>query len=186
MRAFRRAPRHPSPVESTMPYRTTAFALLIVLSTWLPLAGARDDSKTPDPARALSQMDWLSGSWAGDMWGGKFVAYYTTPEGGKIISHSRLMKDDQVAFYEFEVFEREGETVFMRPFPGGNKADDLMLVGIDREARKATFENPKKDYPTRITYQRAADDELVIVLSDPHGKSEKVERFELKRAAAKD
>ena len=161
--------------------KKTAFAALLTLSTLLPFAAPADDAELPKPAKAIAQMDWLAGSWAGDMWGGRFVAYYTTPEGGKIISHSRLMKDDKVAFYEFEVFEDDGDTVFMRPFPGGNKADDLMLVKV--EARKATFENPDKDYPTRITYQRASDDELVIELSDPHGESKKVERFELKRDA---
>ncbi len=47
--------------------------------------------------------------------------------------------------------------------------------------RQAVFENPAKDYPTRIVYHRAADDRLVITLSDPFGGTTQTERFELTR-----
>ena len=52
----------------------------------------------------------------------------------------------------------------------------------DEQGQEAVFENPAKDWPTRITYQRAAADRLVITLSDPHGTSDKVERFDLQRS----
>jgi hypothetical protein len=142
---------------------------------------ARQDSEPARVARQLSQLDWLAGSWEGDMWGGRFHAFYSTPAGGKVLSHSRLVQQDKVVFYEFEVFEAGAEAVVLRPFPGGERAVELTLVELDASARKATFENPEKDYPTRITYQRVTDDRLEILLSDPHGGSDKVERFELSR-----
>ena len=83
--------------------------------------------------------------------------------------------------YEFELFEVHGETVHLQPFPGGKKVDGFQLQSHDSKARKATFENPDKDYPTRIVYHRPSDDELVITLTDPHGGSDKVEQFELSR-----
>ena len=100
--------------------------------------------------------------------------------GRQVLSHSRLLKaDGQEAFFEFELFEVRGDEVYLQPFPGGRKAVGLSLA--DSGERKAVFENPDKDYPTRIVYERVADDELVITLSDPHGGSPKVERFELGR-----
>lgn len=115
------------------------------------------------------------------MWGGRFVAYYTTPEGGRILSHSELRNGDTVGFHEFEVFLiRDGE-VRMQPYPKGRPVTGFTLSELDAEARRAVFENPDKDYPTRITYHREAEDALTIVLDDPHGESGKVERFELER-----
>jgi hypothetical protein len=128
----------------------------------------------------LAGMSWLAGAWSGAMWGGRFDAWYSSPEGGKIIGHSKLAREEREVFYEFEVFEAEGEAVVLRPFPGGKRAVTLTLSSHDPEARKAVFENPKKDYPTRIVYHRIADDNLVITLSDPHGGSDKIERFDLK------
>ncbi len=140
-----------------------------------------DEAVRADGARTIESMRWLAGNWAGDMWGGRFAAYYTTPEGGKIISHSKLLRNNKTAFYEFELFEvREGK-VQLSPFPRGKAAVGLTLTSCDAQARKAVFENPKKDYPTRIVYHREADDRLVITLTDPHGGSDKVERFALQR-----
>jgi hypothetical protein len=166
-------------------------ALLLPLLV-APLGVAPQDPSPPrDPDQPrelvrsddkLAAMDWLAGYWSGEMWGGVFHAHYSTPEGGLILSHSRLMKGSEETFYEFEVFgPADDEVVWLQPFPGGKKAVGFRLKELDVEARRATFENPDKDYPTRIVYHRQAEDELVITLSDPHGGGEKVERFELRR-----
>ena len=117
------------------------------------------------------------------MWGGKFQTYYCTPDGGKVMSYSKLIKQDKVVFHEFEVFERssKGEVIF-RPFPQGSPAQPLTLAECDPKSHKVVFENKKKDFPTRIVYQRVEKDRLVITLSDPFGESKKVETFDLRRA----
>lgn len=170
-----------------MSTRFHCVASLIALTAGLTAFTAeRDQDPAPesDSARAetaLAEMDWLAGHWSGDIWGGRFHAYYSTPEGGKILSHSRLMRGEDEAFFEFEVFEVRANLVHLQPFPGGKKAMGFQLTEVDLETRKATFENPNKDFPTHMVYHRVSEDELVITLSDPHGGSEKVERFELSR-----
>jgi hypothetical protein len=126
-------------------------------------------------------MSWLAGDWSGDAWGGRFHAHYTSPEGGRILSYSRLEQDGHDTYYEFEVFERRAAGVHLQPFPGGKRADGFELASHDAKLQQAVFENPKKDWPTRIVYQREAPERLVITLSDPHNKSDKVERFDLRR-----
>lgn len=171
-----------------MSIRIQLSASALVLATALSafaLTVADDEAKGPaqgDAAKSpLAKMDWLAGSWSGEMWGGVFNAHYSTPAGGKILSHSRLMNGEKEAFYEFELFELRDDVVYLQPFPGGEKAGGFDLQSLDVKARKAVFENPDKDFPTRIVYQRASDDVLEITLSDPHGGSEKVETFVLKR-----
>jgi hypothetical protein len=161
-----------------------SLAILTLLALPIPLAPIhppQDDARPTSPEEVIAGMDWLAGTWSGDMWSGRFVAHYSTPEGGKVLSHSKLMKGDQEAFYEFELFEARDGQVFLQPFPGGRKADGFLLQSHDPKGRVLVFENPDKDYPTRIVYERPADDELVITLTDPHGESEKVERFALSR-----
>ncbi len=155
---------------------------MLALAVFLASAGAEEEPRAASPQAQLAGMAWLAGSWSGSMWGGTFHAYYSTPEGGKILSHSYLVKGDKRVFYEFEVFECRSAAFHLQPYPGGKPAGGFTLTTGDAKARKAVFENPKKDYPTRIVYHRVGEDRLVITLSDPHGKSEKVERFELSRA----
>jgi hypothetical protein len=156
-------------------------ALLALLSGLIALAPVAPQERTK-AGDDLAAMDFLAGYWSGEMWGGEFHAHYSTPEGGLILSHSRLLKEGKESFYEFEVFgPASDELVWLQPFPGGSKAVGFRLEELDREARKATFEQPDKDFPTRIVYHRQAEDELVITLDDPHGDSDKVEVFALKR-----
>ncbi len=174
-----------SPLRSLL---SAALSALLLVATSCQTPHSREAPEatettvlTKPASSVLDQMYWLAGNWSGDMWGGRFVAHYTTPEGGMIISHSRLLVDGQVNFYEFEVFEPEGDGVHFQPFPGGEPADGLSLTSHDVMARRAVFENKDKDFPTRIVFERVADNHLVITLSDPHGGSDEVETFNLFR-----
>ena len=133
-----------------------------------------------EPAK-IDSLAWLAGRWSGPMWGGEFTATYTAPAGGKLLSFSELRKDGKAAFYEFEVFDATDAGLVFTPYPGGKRKETFKLASA--EASKAVFENPEKDFPTRIEYWRKEKDRLVITLSDPHGKSGKIETFDLKRVA---
>lgn len=153
---------------------TVAFAIL--------LAPAFTDAAEPTNAvQQLASMEWLAGSWVGRVGDGAFHAHYSTPEGGRIISHCKRSEDGRTRFYEFEVFEvRRGRVVFS-PYPGGRGTAPLSLT--ECEAGRAVFENPIKDFPTRISYRRVSEDRLVITLSDPHGKTGADQVFDLQRCS---
>ena len=164
-------------MQQRLSFGTIVVVLLLFPVTAAFTAGADKANAQKD----LAALRWLAGSWSGPMWGGQFEAYYSTPEGGRILSHSRLLMEKRVAFYEFEVFEIVDDALRLTPHPGGKPADPFSLSSLDGKAKKAVFDNPKKDFPTRITYQRVADDKLVITLTDPHKKSGKKEVFTLTR-----
>lgn len=153
------------------------FPLLLALTSFAARPAFGPPAADDDPAARLASLGWLAGSWAGDAWGGRFHAHYSTPDGGKVLSYSRLVRDGREAYHEFEVFEARDGAVRLQPFPGGKRVDGFTL-GTTGE-REAVFENPDKDWPTRITYARVADEKLVITLDDPHGGDPKVEVFEL-------
>ena len=129
-------------------------------------------------ATMIDSLAWLAGMWSGPMWGGEFVATYNAPAGGKLLSFSELRKGDTAAFYEFEVFEATEKGLVFTPYPRGQKKEAFKLTSS--EADKAVFENPEKDFPTRIEYHRKEKDRLVITLSGGGGKTE---TFDLKRVA---
>lgn len=136
-------------------------------------------SEEPDAPPSVEALAFLAGPWICDIWGGKFHAYYSTPQGGKVLSHSELRRDGKVAFFEFEKFEvRESKLVF-DPFPAGTPA--VGLVATSASKKKVVFENPKKDYPTRITYELVGKDRVNVTLDDPNGESGKTEVFKFER-----
>lgn len=147
----------------------------LVILALLPLCVSAEEPA----AGGLASMTWLAGSWTGPTESGEFRAYYSTPEGGKILSYSEWRRGQEVGVHEFEKFETVGDAVVLTPYPGGRRAASFRLAELTED--RAVFENPKKDFPTRIAYHRAAPDRLVIELSDPHGESDRVQTFDLKR-----
>lgn len=158
-------------------------SLLIITSLTSPVS-APESPVADDAAASLATMTWLNGAWEGAMWGGTFKTWYSAPAGGKILSHSELHTGGKVVFHEFELFEVDDGKVVMRPYPKGRPAVPLTATSIDAKAKKAVFENPTKDYPTRITYHREGN-ALTITLDDPHGEGKKSDVFKLARPAKK-
>lgn len=165
-----------------MPVRTRSLALAaaVVTIALVAVGFAPSVSSAPGDAPAdVSKLDFLAGSWKGKAWGGDFHAYYSTPEGGKVLSSSELYQEGKIVFFEFEKFEVLDGKVRLRPFPAGQPAASFTLDSLDAKKKSAVFVNPENDYPKRIEYTRAAKDRLVITLSNPDGKTE---TFDLKTA----
>lgn len=153
------------------------YAIILSLAAATAVVVAQDEKK-PSAEERLAALEWLSGDWSGAMWGGVFHAYYSTPEGGRVLSYSRLERDGKPVFYEFEKLDvQKGEVVYV-PFPGGQRKEAFLLTRSG--PRRAVFEQPKKDFPTMIDFEREGET-LRITLSDPHNKSDKKEVFVLKR-----
>jgi hypothetical protein len=146
--------------------------ILCILSV---LSVALAEEKPVKPGDRIASMTWLAGKWTGKIWGGDWVCRYTAPEGGMILSTSKLLHGGKASYFEFERFDVQGDAVMMSPYPKGKLAAVFKLTEL--EGKRATFENPKNDYPSRIVYERVAADKLVITLS---GK-EKKDVFDLTR-----
>jgi hypothetical protein len=127
-------------------------------------------SQVPGPAPRLEDLSWLAGSWSGEIRGAgaatRFETHYTSPEGGVILSVSKaLSQDGKLRWFEFERFEMRDGALQVTPHPGGKPSVSFKLVEYDAAAKKAVFANPEHDYPTRITYQRIAEDRLLFVVA---------------------
>ena len=122
----------------------------------------------------IEDLSWLAGSWSGEVRGAgaatRFETHYTTPQGGMILSVSKAFRSEgTLSWFEFERFAVRNGVIEVTPHPGGKPSVSFTLVEYDPAAKKAVFANLDHDYPNRISYQRAADDRLLFVLT---GKAE--------------
>ena len=54
----------------------------------------------------------------------------------------------------------------MTPYPHGKRSSiSFTMVTHDSAEKRAVFTNPEHDFPSRIVYHRAADDNLVCEIS---------------------
>ncbi|MHC4959579.1 MAG: DUF6265 family protein [Planctomycetota bacterium] len=133
--------------------RITLLALLLCL----PLLGG-------EPKDDLAALKWLAGTWTAEKWGGTFTSYYSTPEGGKILSHSRLVAGGAVKFYEFELFEVVDGKVMYTPHPAGKRAKHSFPL-VETGTNRAVFRNDAHDWPKQLVFERPDQKKLVITLT---------------------
>jgi hypothetical protein len=116
---------------------------------------------------SIRDLAWLEGTWRGQIGDRMFEARYTGTDGGQVLSASKYIKGGNAACFEFERFEEQGDSLILTPFPEGKSSVSFRLAELDPKARRAVFENPDHDFPTRISYQRVARDRLTILVSGP-------------------
>jgi hypothetical protein len=136
-------------------------------------------SASPPSIRDLA---WLEGTWRGQIGGRDFEARYSGADGGQVLSASKYTKDGLPAGFEFERFEEQGDSLILTPFPEGKSSVTFRLAELDAKARRAVFENLAHDFPTRLSYQRVANDRLTILVSGPgEDGNEQVLTYSLRR-----
>ena len=138
----------------------------------LPLVFLFSSSTAPLPSSpaappSIRDLAWLEGTWQGKVGERDFEARYSGAEGGQVLSASKYTKEGVAAGFEFERFEEVDGTLVLTPFPEGKSSVTFKLAELDPKSRRAVFENLARDFPTRLNYQRVADNKLTILVSGP-------------------
>lgn len=137
--------------------------LLGALALAMPLAA---QATPPD---SVSDLGWMTGRWeAAD--GGRWTEEsWTVPRAGTMLGVSRSGREDVLREFEFLRLQAgdDGTPVYYAQ-PGGRPPVAFRLVA--RDGTSATFENPRHDYPQRITYRRNGDT-LVATISAIDGSN---------------
>jgi hypothetical protein len=138
----------------------------------LPLVFLFSSSTAPQPRRpaaplSIRDLAWLEGTWQGKIGDRDFEARYSGADGGQVLSASKYTKEGVAAGFEFERFEELDGTLVLTPFPEGKSSVTFKLAELEPTSRRAVFENLAHDFPTRLSYQRVADNKLTILVSGP-------------------
>lgn len=155
--------------------------VVIVGIVVLLIASARSSKKADEASGLIATLGWLAGNWEGDFEGVPFACHYTTPKGGVILSVSKEFRQDKSCFYEFEKFEALDNNIVMTPYPAGNISVPFTLIDYNPKIKKAVFENKDHDFPTSITYELAAPDNLTILVAGPAEGEQKLLKVNLIR-----
>lgn len=122
---------------------------------------------TSAPAQdSLASLAWLSGAWLSEKPDGeRGLEVWTHPSAGTMIGSGHSVKAGKTSFFEYMRIEALCDEVVYTAQPRGGKPTAFKRVGNDPEA--LVFENPKHDWPKRLTYARVATGVRVRVEGGP-------------------
>ena len=156
---------------------TSLLPLVLILSSTAP-----ELPRIPGSPPRITDLAWLEGTWRGQIGGRDFEARYSGADGGQVLSASKYTRGGLAAGFEFERFEEQGDSLILTPFPEGKSSVTFRLAELDIKGRRAVFENLAHDFPTRLSYQRVANDRLTILVSGPgEDGNEQVLTYSLRR-----
>jgi len=111
-------------------------------------------------ADSVHDLAWLAGCWAsvgGEAGSGE---QWMAPAGGTLLGMNRVVLEGKTVAYEFlQIRELEGGGIEFVARPSGQTGASFGMV--KGSASKVVFENPDHDFPQRVIYRLAGDDQLV-------------------------
>jgi hypothetical protein len=113
------------------------------------------------PPASISQIEWMTGHWRGEAFGGITEEIWSPPEAGAMMFVFRLIADNEINFYEIgHVREIEGSLVFELKHFGSD------LKGWEEKDEVQTFKFVKAEenrvYFEGFTFERISDHEINI------------------------
>ena len=135
--------------------------------------------ETPQSARA-SDMDWLAGRWRGSGLGGECEEVWMPAAAGSMVGAFRLIKEDEVQFYEFLTIMEVDDSVVLRV-----KHFDNTMVGWEERSESVDFPlvawSEGEAFFSGLTIRRQEDRlEMFLAMRNSDGKSWE-ERFSFER-----
>ncbi|MGD9790800.1 MAG: DUF6265 family protein [Phycisphaerales bacterium] len=142
-----------------------------------------EDIPMPTPAKAtIADLAWLAGAWTGTRGSQGQISFeerWSPPLGGSMLATSRTVSRGKLSAFEYlRVIERDDGLVYIAQ-PNGGSPTEFVLTELT--ATRAVFDNPRHDYPKRITYELSPEGALTATIGFTKGGAPR--RFEFKPEA---
>ena len=141
--------------------RITFVGLAMLLTAATP---AERSGKT-----GVDKLSWMSGVWSGRQGHDRTEERWSPPKAGVMLGTNLTVSGSSAKAYEFLriAADDKGRVIYWSS-PQGRQAVPFELVAA--APNEAVFENPKHDYPTRISYRREGN-RMAATISGPGGSS---------------
>jgi len=142
---------------------------LLLLIVFISLS-CTAQTKTLEPK--LENLAWLTGNWKGEALGGIVEENWSEPSGGSMMATFKLIKDNEIVFYEMEII-REVENTLVLQLKHFNKD----LTGWERKDETVDFPlkeiTPNKIIFEGMSFEKVTNDEMIVSV-DVQNKDGKV------------
>lgn len=122
--------------------------------------------------------DWLIGNWENKSPEGILTENWTKLNDSTFNASSYFIKEKDTLHFETIVLAQKGETLtYFATVKGQNDDQAVAFPSTTESDKQLVFENPKHDYPQKITYTKGANNTLTAEISGNSQGKESSEKF---------
>ena len=143
------------------------FTVVVCAGLLAGCAQAQGETPKEEMQNIASELTFLSGNWTSEHEEEWSEEHWSGQRGKVMMGYGRSGAGEELSSFEFLRIEKrdDGTTVYVAA-PGGGEATEFALS--QSTSSSAIFENPKHDFPQRISYSRAGN-ELAVEISTLDG-----------------
>jgi hypothetical protein len=142
-------------------------------------------NETKEISKTYSQLEnanWLLGKWGNTTKESDFAENWTKKDDSTFVGESYVLVAKDTVFYENVVLQQKNDSLFYTvSVKGQNKEKPVSFYLVKFSKNELVFENPKHDFPNKITYAQVTKDSLVAEISGIQNGKEAKEAFPMKR-----
>ena len=151
------------------------FFVLTIL-TFISCQKSKDVSK-------IVVADWLIGKWQNNSAIGNLSETWTKVNDSIYEGESFFIKGKDTLHFEKIQMKQKGEDLFyIATIKGQNKDKAVTFKHNDTIKKQLVFENPKHDFPQKISYSQITKDSIIIQISGIQQGKASSERYSMKKS----
>ncbi len=158
-----------------------ALVLLVAISSSCKKA---DDKTTVAPKvyKQLEKAKWFLGDWENKVNDARFTEIWKQRNDSTLAGESFVIENKDTLFYEqVDLVQRNDSLFYVVSVKDQNGEKPVSFHLTQSGKNEVVFENPKHDFPTKITYVRITEDRLIATISGTKDGKPSSEQFEFKR-----
>lgn len=130
----------------------------------------------------IKSANWLLGKWSAKIADGDLSESWKQLNDSTFQAESFFIKDKDTLHFESITLQQKGEDLFYNATVKGQNENKTVAFKLTTKTDKQlVFENPKHDYPQKITYTLVSKDSLVASISGVQLGKPSSEKFGMKR-----
>jgi hypothetical protein len=140
-----------------------------------------DESDTNEKDK-IKTAHWLLGQWKTQSADGTLIENWKKANDSTYNGQSYFIKGSDTIHYETIMLQQTEEQLSYRTtIKGQNNDEPLSFLLMESKENQLVFENPKYDYPQKISYTRISKDSLVAEISGIQSGKESSEKYMMLR-----
>lgn len=130
----------------------------------------------------IKSANWLLGKWSAKMADGNLSESWKQINDSTFQAESLFIKGKDTLHFESIILQQKGEDLFYNATVKGQNENKAVAFKLTKKnAKQLVFENPKHDYPQKITYTLITKDSLVASISGVQLGKPSSEKFGMKK-----
>ncbi|MEZ0005092.1 hypothetical protein ABH942_000435 [Flavobacterium sp. 28YEA47A] len=168
--------------------KKTIYALAVLAAIGVTSCKEAHDSKLPPVEAApktyaeIKKADWFLGRWENNSKEGNLSEIWTKVNDSTSHGETYFVIGKDTVFSEsVKLGQKENQLVYEVSVKGQNDEKPVEFALTSSSDKQLIFENPKYDYPTKITYNQITKDSIVAEISGMKDGKPKSEQFAMKK-----